>query len=244
MYAINDDVDTITDDLIAGLPAPVRRYMRHAGVVGQPRIKTVYLKYKGQFRLGADKPWMPMQADQVYRVESPGFQWKATFKMFGLPLLTGVDTYSDGEGRMFGKMAGLFTVFDASGDELLQGTMLRYLQEMMWFPTAYLEPYITWDAVDDHAADVTFTHDGKQVTGRFYFDDEGRILSFIAERYAEKNGTYALETWATPVTEYATFNGLNIPCVGHGVWYMPEGDLDYVNLRLTQVDYNVPIPAF
>ena len=141
----------ITDETLAGLPPPVQRYLTYSGVIGRPWIRTVKLKYTGQFRLGQDKPWMPMQAEQVYRTDPPGFQWRARFKMFGLPLLSARDTYSNGNGNMFGKLAGLFTVFDEQGAELLQGTMVRYLQEMVWFPTAYLGQYVTWAAVDDLA---------------------------------------------------------------------------------------------
>ncbi|MBN1152691.1 MAG: hypothetical protein JXA58_05710 [Dehalococcoidia bacterium] len=241
---MNSEARIVTEEMLSGLPHPVQRYMKYSGVVGQPWIDTVHLKYTGQFRLGTDKPWMPMRADQVYRTDPPGFQWRARFKMFGLPLMSARDTYRDAEGHMFGKMAGLFTIFDARGEELLQGTMLRYLQEMMWFPTAYLGPYVTWQAVDDHAADVSFAHGGRRVTGRVYFDDAGRALSFIAERYGEHKGTYRLDKWSTPVTEYGTLGGLRVPTVGQGVWQLAEGDLSYVKLRVADINYNVPIRDF
>lgn len=234
----------ITAETLADLPPSVQRYLIYSGVIGRPWIHTVKMKYRGQFRLGQDKPWMPMQAEQVYRTDPPGFQWRARFKMFGLPLLSARDTYSSGNGHMFGKLAGSFTVFDEQGAELLQGTMVRYLQEMVWFPTAYLSKYVTWAAVDDHAADVTFSDAGEQVSGRFYFDDEGRVLSFIADRYAEHDGSYRLATWATPMTEYGMFEGLRVPCVGRGIWQLPEGDLTYIKLRVTDVAYNVPIGDF
>lgn len=239
-----NEATIVTHGMIAELPNPVCRYMDYTGVVGQPWIHTAHLKYTGQFRLAADRPWMPMRVDQVYRTDPPGFEWRASFKMFGLPMMYARDTYSGGQGHMFGKMAGLFTVFDARGDELSQGTMVRYLQEMMWFPTAYLGKHVTWEAVDEHAADVTFAYGAKQVTGRVHFDDVGRPLSFVAERYREQDGTYRLGTWSTPLTEYGTYGKLRVPSVGCGVWQLPEGDLTYVNLRVTDIKYNVPIREF
>jgi Family of unknown function (DUF6544) len=74
---------------------------------------------------------------------------------------------------MFGKIAGLFTVFDARGPELDQGTMMRYLNEMTWFPIALLSDYVTWQAVDDLSFDVTFTDQGRSVTARFVTDGTG-----------------------------------------------------------------------
>jgi hypothetical protein len=234
----------VTEAMLADLPDPVRRYLTYTGVVGQPWINTVHLHYRGVFRLGADKPWMPMWADQVYTTNPPGLQWQAQFKLFGLPLMFGQDTYKDGQGHMFGKLAGLITVFDASDDKLLQGTMLRYLQEITWFPVAFLSDYITWTAIDDHAAEVTYTQHGQSVSARMYFDDTGRLLSFVAERYREQQGAYSLDTWAAPVTEYAEMAGLRLPVGGWGVWQLADGDLPYVKIRLTALAYNVPIREF
>lgn len=145
---------------------------------------------------------------------------------------------------MFGKLAGLFTVFDATGEEMLVGTMLRYLQEMTWFPGAFLNDYIHWDAVDDHAADVTFAYDNHSVKARMFFDDDGRMLTFIASRYREDKGRYTINTWSTPMTEYGTMAGLNLPIAGWGVWQLPECDLPYIMIRLTDVVYNEPIDDF
>ena len=103
----------VTADKLAGLPAPVRRYLETTGVVGAPWITTVRIRYSGRFRLAADKPWMPIRARQVYTTNPPGFHWQARFKIGGLWIMTGDDTYRDGHGHMFGKIAGLFTVFDA-----------------------------------------------------------------------------------------------------------------------------------
>lgn len=233
----------VTEAHLEPLPAPIQRYLRYTGIVGYPWIDTVRLTYSGQFRLGLDKPWMPIHASQTYTTQPPAFEWKARFRMFGLPLMYGQDTYQGGEGHMFGKLAGAFTVFDARDEKLLQGTMMRYLQEASWFPTAYLTEYFTWKAVDDHAADGTFSYCGKQVTGRFFIDDEGRLLTFIARRYREHKGSYTFDTWATPTTEYGRFNGLRLPIAGCGLWQLEDGDLPYVMTRLTDIAYNQPLPS-
>jgi hypothetical protein len=234
----------VTEADLAGLPAPVQRYLRFTGVIGQPWIDTVRLTYSGKFRTGADKPWMPLSATQVYTTTTPGFWWKARFSIAGLPFMFGNDIYKSGHSHMNGKLAGLFTVVDGHGAEIDQGGMVRYLQEMSWFPTGYLGSNITWTPVDDHAADVTFTDCGKQASGRMYFDDEGRMLTFSAQRYGEFDGRNSLQTWTTPMTEYGTFGGLKLPIAGRGVWHLPSGDLPYVDVRLGSVVYNQPIEAF
>ena len=238
------DLSIIRDHHLAELPVPVCRYLTYAGVIGKHWIDTVSVKYKGKFRTGADKRWMPISVHQVYKTNPPGFQWKARFKIAGLPLMFGSDTYKAGHSHMHGKLMGLFTVVDGRGDEVDQGTMVRYLQEMAWFPIAYLGENVTWQAVDDHAADVTLHDNGKSVTARMYFDDAGRLLTFIAQRYGEFKGGFSINTWTTPTTEYGVFAGLKLPVKGLGVWQLPTGDFPYVDVRVTQVEYNQPIEAF
>ena len=68
----------------------------------------------------------------------------------GLPLLRARDEYRLGRGRMYAKLTALITVFDVQGEKLDQGAMVRYLSEMIWFPTAFLGENITWQAVDSH----------------------------------------------------------------------------------------------
>lgn len=234
----------ITEADLARLPAVVQRYLNYTGVIGTPRIETVRLKYRGAFRTGAEKPWMPIEATQYYTTNPPGFLWKARFKFAGLPFMFANDVYKAGNSHMQGKLAGLFTVVDGQGDEINQGSMVRYLQEMTWFPSAYLGENITWVAVSDHAADVTFQDQGMQVTGRMYFDDDGRLLTFTAQRYGQFDGKYLVRTWATPMTEFGVFNGLRVPIAGIGVWQLPEGDLPYVKVRVTRIEYNQPIESF
>jgi hypothetical protein len=42
--------------MLAGLPAPVQRYLTYTGVIGKPWIETVRVAYKGRFRMAADRP--------------------------------------------------------------------------------------------------------------------------------------------------------------------------------------------
>ena len=235
----------VTADMLQRLPDPVRRYMNYTGVVGKPWINTVSLKQVGRFRTGPDKPWMAMSAVEYYTTNPPGFLWKARFKMFGLPLVSARDTYKAGRGRMFGKLAGLFTIFDERGEEYNQGSMMRYLSEMIWFPIALLAENIAFQTVDDHSAQVTLTDSGRSLSGRLFFDDAGRPTNFTTMRYYRKGkGDLSLEHWSTPMTEYGVRAGLNLPVRGQAVWKLASGDLPYWDGEITEVEYNGPIEAF
>jgi hypothetical protein len=228
----------IKAEMLQHLPGPVRRYLAYTGVVGKPWTESVYLKQIGRFRQGKDRPWMPMTAKQTYTTNPAAFIWNARFKLAGLPLIRARDQYESGKGHMFGKVAGLFTIFDVRSKELDQGTMLRYLNEMMWFPGAFLGKNISWQSVDDYSADVTFTDHGKSVSGRMFFDDVGSLTNFTAMRYREIGGEFSLDHWSTPITSYGTLGGLNLPVRGVAVWNLPSGDLEYADLQITEIQYN------
>ncbi len=234
----------VTADMLKNLPEPAQRYLNYTGVVGQPWINTVRIKYTGTFRLGADKPWLPIKAEQFYTTNPPGFHWKARLKMFGLWMVSASDTYKAGHGHMFGKVAGLYTIFDARGAELDQGVMMRYLNEVTWFPIALLSDYITWQAVDHDSFDVTFSDCGKSLTARFIVDEAGRLHNFVAKRYRENKGTYTLDTWTTPMTEWGMLAGLNLPVHGQAVWKLPSGDLPYIDVKVAEIKFNGPIENF
>jgi hypothetical protein len=231
----------VAESMLADLPEPVQRYMSFTGVLDKPWINSVKLKYSGKFRQGLDRPWMPMTARQVYTISPPSFVWDARFKVMGLPLLRAWDEYKSGHAHMFAKLAGIRTIFDVRGAELDQGALLRYLSEMIWFPIAFLGENISWQAVDDHSADVQIEDAGNSVSGRLFFDDQGRPTNFTAMRYREFDGHFSLDPWSTPITGYGKLAGLNLPTQGQAVWNLESGDLMYVDLQIEEIKYNPPI---
>ncbi len=228
----------VTTDMLEELPEPVQRYLNYTGVVGYPWIETVWLKQRGKFRQGLERPWMPVTAEEIYTTDPPSLVWNARFKIAGLPLLRAKDRYENGHGHMFGKLAGLVTVFDVTGEKLDQSTMLRYLNEIIWFPTAFLGENISWEEVDENAAKVTFTDHGKSVSATMHFDDTGRLTNFTTMRYREIDGDFSFDPWSTPITGYGEFAGLNLPVRGEAVWNLPAGDLKYADLEIIEIEYN------
>jgi hypothetical protein len=227
----------ITEAHLLGLPEPVQRYLRYSQAVGKETIRTVRLKQIGKIRQSAQQPWMNLDAEEYYSVDPPGFLWVGTMRKGGLPLVRARDMYRDGKGNMQIKLATIFTIANATGEKMDQGSMMRYLNEMMWFPTAFLGPNVSFEPVDRTSAKVTLTDLGKKVTATMYFDDEGRPTDFVAPRYREE-----LETWSTPITEYGEYEGLKLPVKGKAVWKLKEGDLEYIDVVISALEYNVNTP--
>ncbi len=232
----------ITEAHLSGLPEVVQRYLRYSQVVGKETIHTVRLKQIGKFRQSAQQPWRHLDAKEYFSVNPPVLLWEGTIRQWGLPLARARDMYRDGKGNMLIKIATIFTIANATGEEMDQGSMMRYLNEMMWFPTAFLGNNISFEPVDNNSARVTLIDKGKSVTATMFFDDEGKVIDFVAPRYREINGTYELDTWSTPITEYGEYQGLKLPVKAKAVWKLKEGDLEYIDVVITDLAYNIPKP--
>jgi hypothetical protein len=229
----------ITMEMVDALPDPVARYLSYSGVVGKPAVGRVRIRQAGRMRSSNDKPWMPITAVESYSIDPPGFDWKGTVRFAGMPLIRPHDEYTDGRGRMKVTLAGLFTLWDLEGDEMDQGSLMRYLNEMVWFPTAFLGPNVAWSAIDDRSAHVSITDHGLTANATMYFDELGRPSDFVAHRYRHLGkGRFSLNEWATPFTDHGERGGFQLPVAGRAEWRLRSETLVYAELRLTSVEYD------
>ena len=232
--------EVVSEKDLEGLPEPVQKYLRYTQIIGKERIRSVRLKQKGSIRTSQKQGWMPFSAHQYYTTDDPAFVWHANVKLFYLPLMKARDRFYKGKGNMLIKLLPFITIADGSGDEMDQGTLLRYLNEMMWFPTAYLDDYIQWEPIDSHSARATITVEGLSASATLYFNEKGEMTDFVAERYMSVGDEYSLETWSTPIEEYKEINGIMVPIKGEALWKLSSGDFSYIKLEIIDIEYDYP----
>jgi hypothetical protein len=184
---------------------------------------------------------MPLRAVQYYSVDPPAFLWHGKVKMLPFLSLHGRDRFEDGHGHMLIKVLA-FTLGDARGPELDQGALLRYFNEMMWFPTAFLSPTIEWEPAGANSAKGTIRVGDLSASAMLHFTETGQFANFVAERYMDTGDGFALETWSTPAQEYAEMNGLSLPVSGTGMWHLSSGDFSYIRVRIAELEYDRTLP--
>ncbi|WP_407391389.1 DUF6544 family protein [Carnobacterium jeotgali] len=224
------------------LPQNVQRWLKYAQIIGKEKITSVRLKQKATMRLEIDKKWMPVQAEQYFTTEEPSFIWKANIKMAPLFHIVGRDVYTEGKGNMLIKFLSLFTVANSKGKEINQGTLLRYLAEMVWFPTAVVNNFITWEEIDTEHAKATMTYKEVIASGVLTFNDKGEVINFEAERYGEFDNKFRLELWSISLYAYKEFDGIKVPTKGDVTWKLKTGNFNWFNFEVTQIEYNIPLP--
>ncbi|WP_410513500.1 hypothetical protein PaeBR_03320 [Paenibacillus sp. BR2-3] len=230
----------IREEDLAGLPLPVQKWLENCHIIGKEKITSVRLKQQGVMRTQEGGPWMPAQAEQYFRADEPGFVWKADVQMAPFLHLSGLDNYQEGKGKMSIKLFSLFPVVDASGPEMNLSTLLRYLAELPWFPTAALNPYIKWEPIIGNSARAVMSYKGVKASGVFTFNETGDLISFTAKRYKEVNGKYQLSDWGGVNKEFKEFNGIRIPSKSDIIWKEKTGDFNWFQCEITEIEYNKP----
>jgi len=242
LASLAPEPNLVSESELDGLPEPVQRWLRNSNVVGKERVRTVRLRQRGQFRQGEDQPWMPFNAEEYYTTNPPTFLWHAKFKIAGLPVIEVRDSYRGGKGNTLVRLGSVVTIGNVSGPEMNQGAMVRYLSEIIWFPSSALSEYIEWSPIDSSSAKATMSHQGITASALFYFDETGNLINVVADRYRTVGDTFSLDRWSTPITEQGEFDGIRVPIRGEAVWNLESGDFSYIRLEVIEIDHNVPMP--
>jgi hypothetical protein len=78
--------EPITDVDLAHLPAPVQRYLRTTGVVGQPRVRNFRVRMHGRIRNSRAARWISLAAEQYSFVDEPARLFYLNGSMFMIPV--------------------------------------------------------------------------------------------------------------------------------------------------------------
>jgi hypothetical protein len=236
-----DGKETVfTREMLDGLPAPVARYFQFALAPGQRLIRRARVEHAGTFAARPGR-WAPFASVQQVAVRPPGFVWDAAIRVGPGVQVRVRDSYLRGDGSMQAAAAALVTVVDQRGTpEMASASLMRYLAEAPWFPTALLPVEgVEWRTVDDSTARATLADAGTSVTVDFHFGAGGEIVRVSADRYRDVGGTPVLTPWVGRSWDYERRHGMMIPTAGDVQWVTPGGSLPYWRARVVAVEYEL-----
>ncbi|MFH1188581.1 MAG: DUF6544 family protein [bacterium] len=231
----------ISDDEVENLhlPDPVKRYLTYTHVIGKEKIQTARLKQRGFFRPTEDKKWMPFKAEEKYDIDDLSFSWYAKLKMAPLLRVHVIDEFIHGKGRVLVKAFNVIKIADEDGQKIDQGELLRFLSEIVWFPTFFVDKRLEWTPIDGYSAQVRLRHKNIIAAGTFFFNDEGEITKFCAERYMTLyKKKHVLKNWSVTMEEYKEINGVLIPTKGSVSWDVKTGTFCYTTVEVDTCEYN------
>lgn len=234
------DPTIITDSDIQELPVPVQQWMRSNGTIGKPAFNTARVNQKAQMKMKPQQQnWHVAQAEQYTTLNPPAFIWTVNMEMTPLIRIVGRDMFAEGKGKMLIKLGALINIVNEKGPRMDEGTLQRFLGELVWYPPLALSPYITWEAIDDNSAKATMTYEGTTGSGTFFFNEDGDFVKFVAFRFMGNKQDSKRYPWVLTVNDYAVFEGIKVPSKMEATWKLDEGDWTWLDLEITDIKYNI-----
>ncbi|WP_420322191.1 DUF6544 family protein [Flagellimonas sp.] len=230
----------INESDITKLPEPVKKWLRKSGAVGKPSISIAKVTQTAEMQMKPEQEnWMTATAIQYTTIENPAFIWTVDVKMNSVLNFQGRDKFEDGKGEMLIKMNSLINVVNEKGEKLNEGTLQRYLGEMVWFPSLALSPNISWEQIDNNTVKATMTYKGTTGSGAFYFNSNGDVTKFSALRYKGNETDAKRHEWEMNITGYKIFEGIKVPAKMTSTWKLDEEDWTWLKLEVTDIEYNM-----
>ncbi len=225
---------------ISSLPPIVQKWLHTTGATEQKVIYNVRLEQKGKMRTSPKGKWMPFSAVQVFNVREPAFVWNTKVAAFPGVYLTGRDKLQDAEGAMLIHLFSFFNVVnEKANSQVNTGSLLRYLGEICWFPSAALRPYLQWEALSSTSAKAILQHEGLEVEGIFTFSPRGELLSFEAMRFYGADEKARKEKWLIEIEDHQNYDGITVPSKCKVTWKLPRDDFHWLTLEVTGLHYNI-----
>ncbi len=232
----------ITEQDLAHLPRPVQRYLRMAGVVGQPHVRNMRVLMRGRIRSGPADPWMPFTAEQHSFFDEPSRLFYMDASRVFVPI-QGLHRYVGSAAAMRVKAAGLVPVVTASGPEMTRAETVTMFNDMcLMAPATLVDPAIRWEGEDGSTVAAAYTNAGHTIRARLVFSDAGELIDFWSDdRRQASAGGQALRSvrWSTPVGRYRAFGAVRLMSGGDARWHEPAGEYAYIEMEITDVQYNV-----
>lgn len=191
-------------------------------------------------RTTPDGRWMPVRAEQWFNAEKPGFVWLADVTAGPGFHIAGRDSLIGGRGRMCIKALSLFPIANATGPEIDQGALVRYLAEIIWLPSAALRGGIQWTANGARSATATLAAGETRAEVHFDFNAAGDPERIRARRYYTRPGGAALEPWRVDLDpdSFEDMNGIRIPTRATVTWDLETGPFEWYRVEIEHAEWN------
>jgi hypothetical protein len=235
-------VHPVSEADLAHLPEVVQRYLRTAGVVGQPRVWNFRVRMHGRIRSGPTARWMPFTSEQFNFIDEPSRFFYMNASMMLIPV-QGYHRCAGPSATMLVKAAALVPVAQASGPEMDRAETVTLFNDMcLLAPATLIDRGIVWEAADARTARAAFTHAGQTIRAELVFNDAGELTNFWSDdrRQLGADGTTMTPArWSTPIGRYRAFGAHRLGSQGEGRWHEADEEYAYIELEIDDVRYNV-----
>lgn len=221
------------------LPVPVQKWLDQSLKESTNLAPQVHLKQQFQLKLKPEQnDWYLGHATQQFNLNVPGFIWEIDLAMNPFLQIKGRDKLDQGKGAMTIRLFSAFPLVNQSDTEMLnEGTLQRFLGEIVWFPYFAKSSLISWEEIDPYCAKATLTQFGTGVTGTFTFSKDYRFEKFETMRYFGGDTNAKRYPWVIEANEWQTFHGIEIPSKCRATWILDSGPWTWAEIEILEIMY-------
>ncbi len=222
------------------LPPLIRSYANDVLDPGKDLKDHVQVSQLGEFRLGDQSGWFPIESDSHALVSELAFLWSAFLNPATRFTVSARDKLIDGKGSVLLKPAYSRSMENRSGPEITTSMIVRYLSEIPWFPASIIYNHeLEWKGESDNSVRVSARLGEIRASGVFVFDTDGRIIEFkTSERYRETEEGFAQVPWILRYSEYKNMDGVQVPTEVEAAWALDEKSFPYLRLQAVSAEYS------
>lgn len=231
--------EIFTEELIKDLPEPLKKYLRVSGYINTPvPINANVYWSESWLKLSPEKNWGKLQTIQFNSVKPIG---RLSYMKFITMPVSGRDIYRDGYGEMKGKLLNLIRVIFDNSKETAQSALITAFCEFMFIPGYLLLEHVKWEQLNDYSVRGTLIDSGIEVSGIFYFNEEGLFTHFETNDryYSTGKHPYKKIKFSAIVESYKMQGNIRINEKVKVVWHLPEGDYEYYKGTVDRIEFNV-----
>ncbi len=201
----------------------LRQYCFPGGEDRARQIRAVRTTQRGEIRGGPDARWLPFTAEEEIDATSSRFRWVARAGR-----ITVTDAYEDGHGRLQVKAAGLIPISKATGPDVDQGELQRYLASAVFCPPMLLNHRLL-ECVEIGPATLQLRErehpSGATVDVELAEDGRPAICRAMRPRLIGKRAE--LTAWSGTASEPREWEGLRVASRLEVFWHLPADSFSY-----------------
>ena len=231
--------EVFTEELITELPELLKKYLRVCGYINAPVPVNADVHWSESWlKMSPGKDWGKLHTTQFNSVKP--IARVAYMKFLTMPVAAR-DLYRDGYGEMNGKLLNLIKVAFDNSKEVAQSALITTFCEFMLIPGYLLLNNVKWEQTDIYSVRGTLTDNGIEVSGTFYFDEEGLFTHFETfDRYfTTGKNSYKKVKFSVIVDGYKNQGNLKISEKVKVMWHLPEGGFEYYKGTIDKIEFNV-----
>ncbi len=232
-------IEIFTEELIKDLPEPLKKYLRVCGYINTPVPVNANVYWSESWlKMSQDKEWVKLHTMQFNSVKPIG---RVAYMKFLTMPVAARDLYRDGYGEINGKLLNLIKVAFDNSKEVAQSALITTFCEFMLIPGYQLLDNVKWEHIDNYSVRGVLTDNGIEVSGIFYFNDEGLFTHFEThDRYfTTGKNSYKKVKFSVIADSYKTQDNLKISEKVKVMWHLPEGDFEYYKGTIDKIEFNV-----